>query len=154
MIGIVYKKQYHDPQWLKDIVQEYLKPKSLNLCCGMSKFGDVRIDIDPKVNPDIVMDMWDITKHFDRASFDSIYCDPVWESIPIKKRYGFMWLLRDLLKSDGILIWNCNWAFPNLKGFKLIYNQYNHSKYPGTITCTMVYKKINCQLEEFIDENH
>jgi len=148
---MVYKKEYKDPQWLKDIVKEYLKPKSLNLCCGMSKFGDVRVDIDPKVKPDVVADMWDINKMFDRASFDSIYCDPVWEAIPIKKRYKLMWIIRDLLKADGIFIWNCNWGFPNLKGYKLIFNHYNHSKYPGTITCTMVYKKINAQIEEYIN---
>ena len=76
---MTYKESYKDPQWLKDIIKEYLKPKSLNMCCGMSPFGDVRVDIDPKVKPDMVADMWDMNELFDRASFDSIYCDPVWD---------------------------------------------------------------------------
>ena len=48
---MTYKKEYKDPKWLTEIVNTYLKPKSLNLCCGISQIGDVRVDIDPFVNP-------------------------------------------------------------------------------------------------------
>jgi len=160
----MYKQEYHDPEWLKDIVKKYLKSKSLNLCCGKSQFGDIRVDSDPSVNPDVVCDMWNLP--FKRAEFNSIYCDPVWEKIPRKQSFQFMYMLKGLLKANGYLIWNSTWAFlgqnelgnngicnkthsrSRIKGLKTIAALYWHSRFGGIIV-TIVYQKINTQLEEF-----
>ena len=151
---MTYKESYHDPEWLQEIVKKYLKSKSLNLCCGQSRFGDVRADNDPNVKPDVECDIFDLP--FERAEFDSIYCDPVWEEPRfwcgfkgMKNKYMFLCNLRDLLKTNGVLIWNCNWAYDYIKGLKTIYRKYNHSRVSGLVTCTMVYKRVNGQLEEY-----
>lgn len=46
----------------------------LNFPCGESILGDVRVDIDPSVNPDIIADLDSIP--FGDGSYDTVYCDP------------------------------------------------------------------------------
>ena len=48
----MFKKKYRDPKWLTEYVKKYMKGYSLNLCCGMSELGSVRVDIDSKVKND------------------------------------------------------------------------------------------------------
>lgn len=143
----MYRKQYCDPKWLTEFVNKYIKSLSLNLCCGKSQIGDVKADIDSKVKPDIICDMWELP--FKRASFDSIYCDPEWHNISLWNRKRLLYLLRDYLKRDGFLIWNCSWGFlklPNLKTLDYIYHNGNRF---GSITITIVYQKINAQIDEY-----
>lgn len=47
---------------------------SLNICCGMSKVGTVRADLDRGVRPDIICDIKN--PPFKADSFDTVICDP------------------------------------------------------------------------------
>ena len=58
-------------QWIES---ELLTGKTLNLCCGDSHIGDVRADIDPERDPDVVCDIHDLP--FQEQSFDTVYVDP------------------------------------------------------------------------------
>lgn len=56
------------------IERELLEGDVLNFPCGESMVGDVRADIDPSVNPDVIADLED--PPFEDGSFDTVYCDP------------------------------------------------------------------------------
>jgi len=70
-----YQPNWADSQdtsrWLK---RELFTGEVLNFPCGKSTLGDVRADIDPSVNPDVIADIQD--NPFDDGSFDTVYCDP------------------------------------------------------------------------------
>lgn len=58
-------------QWLRD---EVFVGRTLNFPCGNSPLGDVRADVDPAVEPDVVADLYE--PPFEERSFDTVYCDP------------------------------------------------------------------------------
>lgn len=147
----MYKKMYRDPKWLTEYVKKYLKGYSLNLCCGMSELGSVRVDIDPKVNPNIIADMWDLP--FKRATFDSIYCDPIWSDFKLPNKHRFIYSLFELLKGGGYLIWNCNWAYLVLgRNTKIVDIHYHHHFRHGNVYATVVYKRPYQQIDEWIKQ--
>ena len=67
--------------WLRTKVKGF----TLNICCGKSKVGNVKADIDKSVKPDIVCDV----KHlpFRLLCFDTIVCDP-----PFSMYNRFKWM--------------------------------------------------------------
>jgi hypothetical protein len=50
--------------------------KTLHVCCGMSKLGDVRLDRDPGHYPDIVCDAANMRGVVADDGFDTVLCDP------------------------------------------------------------------------------
>ena len=50
--------------------------QSLNICCGQSRLGDVRIDLDEKHNPDVQMDYTDVFNEFGECCTDTVIFDP------------------------------------------------------------------------------
>lgn len=61
--------------------------RTLNVCCGMSKVGEVRVDIDPNTNRTQMGDLFDLG--FATRSFDTVICDP-----PFQYFNRFKWLLK------------------------------------------------------------
>ena len=51
--------------------------RSLNVCCGMSEVGDVRVDIDANTNRTQEGDLFNLK--FPPLSFDTVICDPPFE---------------------------------------------------------------------------
>ena len=64
------------PKSIESFLKDQLIGRSLHVCCGLSKLGDVRVDLDPAVEPDIVCDAADMSAHFKDDSFDTVLCDP------------------------------------------------------------------------------
>ena len=62
------------PEEVEEVLQTLLLPPSLHVCCGRSRLGDVRFDIDQKVRPTVVGDAARLP--FDSESFCSVLCDP------------------------------------------------------------------------------
>lgn len=62
------------PSEVEEFIKSQLIGKTLHLCCGKSVIGDVRVDIDDKVNPTI----WgDATKiEYGPMSYDTVLADP------------------------------------------------------------------------------
>lgn len=60
--------------------------RTLNVCCGMSRVGEVRVDLDPKSNRTQEGDLHEL--NFPRASFDTVICDP-----PFSFYNRFRWIL-------------------------------------------------------------
>lgn len=71
----VYRPEWADSEeitrWLE---REMFEGSVLNFPSGTSRVGDVRADVDPSVDPDIVADI--NAPPFEDDSFDTVYCDP------------------------------------------------------------------------------
>jgi len=58
---------------------------TLNICCGKDRTGNVRVDLDSNVQPDIIADVR--YPPFKNDSFDTVICDP-----PFSMYSRFKWL--------------------------------------------------------------
>ena len=104
-----YKKEWSDIPEVAIRVKKMLYGYTLNMPCGMSRYGIINVDADKKVKPDIICDMFN--PPFKRSLFDSIYCDPPWNQ-NIFNRYKLARTLRDLIKPNGLIILNASWLLP------------------------------------------
>jgi hypothetical protein len=62
------------PEQISMVLNSLLIPKSLHVCCGYSQLGDVRVDLNIEMNPDVIVDASQLP--FKNESFESILCDP------------------------------------------------------------------------------
>ena len=62
------------PQAVESVLQGLLIPTSLHVCSGHSQLGDMRVDSDRAVSPDVVGDAARLP--FADQSFNSVLCDP------------------------------------------------------------------------------
>ena len=139
----LYKKNWRDPSEIEDIVKKYNHGFVLNMPCGESKVGHVRADVDPKVKPDIICDMFN--PPFKRSSFDMIYSDPPW-NINIFKRRKLAIALTNLLKPiTGHLVFNCDWILMN-KVLQLKDIYFITSSNFGSISAITTYFKPNKEI--------
>jgi len=61
----------------EDFIDLLLRPRTLHVCCGHSQLGDVRLDNDPEVTPDVVADAAALP--FDADAFQTVLCDPPYQ---------------------------------------------------------------------------
>jgi hypothetical protein len=62
------------PSAVEDFLKTQFIGRTLHVCCGKSLLGDVRFDIDPDNNPDVIGDASKMD--FADSSFDTVLCDP------------------------------------------------------------------------------
>jgi len=109
-------------EWLLDLALEILNKKDakiLNLFCGMNKLG-FRVDIKTDVNPDLLCDAHELTKHLEQK-FDIVLADPPYSNEEAKEIYGTpklhykQWTAEadKLLNPGGLLIIYHKYVMPN-----------------------------------------
>ena len=64
------------PESIGAVLEGLLVGRTLHVCCGESRLGDVRLDLDPAHEPDIVADAAEWLSGADPESFDTVLCDP------------------------------------------------------------------------------
>lgn len=70
-----WRAEWADPTDVRHwIDRELLEGYSANVCCGQSFIGDVRVDVDPDHDPDVVADVHNLP--FSDGEFDTVYVDP------------------------------------------------------------------------------
>lgn len=111
-----YKKAWSFPERTEKFIKSKSSGKILHVCCGSSKFGDVRIDIEPQDKGVIKADIFHLP--IKEQSFDTVICDPPWH-IPYHLRTKIHYELRDACKMGGIIIFNAPWV-PNIKHCRLL----------------------------------
>jgi len=95
--------------------------RTLHVCCGKSKLGDVRVDIKPQAEGVITMDYRKL--EFPDMSFDTVICDPPWFKADrfavIKGNPSLRWLLelKRVAKKRIIIIHH---HFFTIRNFKLV----------------------------------
>lgn len=115
----------HCEKWLLELAGDMLGTSNydlLSLFCGMCEFG-TRVDLNPEVNPDIMVDVHDISSHFAEGfKFDVILADPPYSDEEAKELYGDLPKLNykkwtgeadKLLRPRGLLIVYHKYVMPN-----------------------------------------
>lgn len=107
----VKKKLWNDS--IEDILQSLFVGKTLHVCCGKSRLGDVRLDLDPNNNPDIICDASNMKHFVADDEFETVLCDPPYNG-------QFQWnhnLLAELSRVASKRIIFQHWFIPaNPKG--------------------------------------
>jgi hypothetical protein len=107
--GTRHLYKVHKVLWPEEVEQHIstlLIPRSLHVCCGKSKLGDVRVDLDPANEPDIICDANKLP--FEDESFESVLCDPPYNG-------KFQWnhdLLKELSRVASKRIIFQHWFIP------------------------------------------
>lgn len=153
--NLEFKECYTFPSSVEDhilnIIKNYQRKldktiRVLHAPSGKSQLGKnekniqmTNFDIDETVNPDVVGDIYKLTDHFERNSFDVVLSDPIWieekrckcrncgemtayknpKGVPYPKRRFISYNLRDVLKINGLFMMNCLWN-PWVKGLSKI----------------------------------
>jgi len=86
-----------EPNWVwwaseEKLYYKLLRGFTLHVCCGKSQIGDVRVDADALLRPDVVADMFHLP--FKRHSFESAIIDPPWEEWDFR----YLYELKDIAK--------------------------------------------------------
>ncbi len=78
----------HCEGWLIALANDILgrEGKLLNVFCGMNKYG-LRVDINPEVKPDLLVDVHRLTEYIDER-FDIILADPPYSNEESRELYG------------------------------------------------------------------
>lgn len=85
--ALMLKANWIHTEEVEKWLQEIAIGRTLNVCCGMSKVGEVRVDIDPSSNRTEEGDMFNL--RFEPRSFDTVICDP-----PFSYYNHFKWILK------------------------------------------------------------
>ena len=96
------------PEDVERFVASLLIGRSLHVCCGKSKLGTVRLDIDPANSPDIVCDARDMSALVSNGEYETVLCDPPYNG-------DMQWnhdLLRELLRVASRRIIFQHWFIP------------------------------------------
>lgn len=108
----IQSKHTYEATWRQpEDVDRYLRTKAegrtLNLCCGQSPLGDVRVDADPQHDPDVKADMRNLP--FGDATFDTVLFDPPWKMGYYQRQTPFFEAVR-VTKPDGLILMNALWV--------------------------------------------
>ncbi len=94
------------PEAVEEFLSGLLKGRTLHLCCGESKLGDVRLDQDAAHSPDVIGDA--AHTEFKDRSFETVLCDPPYNG-------EFQWnhdLLSELARVANSRIVFQHWFIP------------------------------------------
>jgi ubiquinone/menaquinone biosynthesis C-methylase UbiE len=123
---------------ISEFVKSKIKGKSLNVPCGSSEIGDVRIDIDPNSKATEVGDMNKI--NYPDNSFDTVISDPIWKLNYYKRPRQFFELVR-VCKVGGLIIFNATWI-PTSKAVELKETYIRRSAQFGNVSVISVFEKV------------
>ena len=100
---------------VKKWVQRHCKGNILNLFAGKTKLhaNEVRVDIDPAVNPDYCCDAHDFVRTWNGKKFDTVILDPPYNVRKAREKYNGNWIgsftkikdiLPNIINNGGIVI--------------------------------------------------
>lgn len=64
------------PESIEDFLLTLFIGKTLHVCCGASRLGDVRLDLDKSHEPDIICDASNMKSVVAENEFETVLCDP------------------------------------------------------------------------------
>jgi len=83
------------------------RPGRLNSLVAGQAWEEVRLDIDPETQPDLIGSVCDLNSLFPPASFDAILCSHVLEHLYAHEVYPALVQFRQVLKPDGFALIMC-----------------------------------------------
>jgi hypothetical protein len=77
--GNVFHADYIHTDYFEYWLNNFTKDgRTLNVCCGFSEVGDVRLDISQESSRTEFGDLFDLSR-FQDQEFDYVYCDPLYK---------------------------------------------------------------------------
>ena len=111
---LLLKKSWLWESKVNDLLHSFELKPSINIPCGKSPLGDVRVDIDASVNPTQVSD---ILAYPIPRQFKTVFSDPPWK-LNYYKRFKWFFKCVDLCEVGGRIVYNALWI-PESKCVKL-----------------------------------
>jgi|GEM_PF-2530228 len=96
------------PEEIETFLRTLFVGRTLHVCCGKSRLGDVRFDADPANEPDMVGDAADMRATVPDASFETVLCDPPYNG---KMQWNHD-LLRELIRVASRRVIFQHWFLP------------------------------------------
>lgn len=93
---------------IEDFVKKRMKGYTLNVPCGKSKLGDIRLDADPSLSMREAYDFFNDELPFGNNVFDTVISDPPWK-IGHYFRPKLFFPLVEVCKVGGEIIYNATW---------------------------------------------
>ena len=135
---LTFKEAWTFPYVVEQRIAEFVSNhpgKWLHAPVGASKiakgpFGSgvdmLTLDINPKLNPDIICDVFKMSESIGRERFDGVISDPIWYTKEKNKTVGLAYpqrrflsyQVRDVLKPGGWFLFNGLWN-PIVKGLSI-----------------------------------
>lgn len=143
--GFVRKLQFRPAfTWedeIEDFVKERMKGYTLNVPCGTSKLGDIRLDVDPRMSMREAYDFFKDRIPYPKNTFDTVISDPPWK-IGHYFRPKLFFSLVDVCKVGGTIIYNATWI-PTSKYVKLKETYIRQSSQFSSVSILSVFEKIS-----------
>ena len=115
---LMFREAFLWEKEVEDFVKENVGGYSLNVPCGKSKIGDIRLDIDLKLSMREAYNMFKEKLPYDDNTFDTVISDPPWKMGHYFRPRIFFELVR-VVKIGGRIIYNATWI-PTSKYTKLV----------------------------------
>lgn len=131
---------------VEDLVRERMKGYVLNVPCGKSLLGDIRLDIDPNFTMSKVFDMFKEMLPYPNNTFDTVISDPPWKIGHCLRPRLFFELVR-VCKIGGKIIYNATWI-PSSKFTKCVETIIRQSVSFGNVSIISIHEKIGSCPEE------
>jgi hypothetical protein len=130
---------------IEDFVRDKASGWTLNMPCGESVIGDVRVDIEQKPN---VTHLFDIGNKvpFPCETFDTVISDPPW-NIPHFERMKWFFECVYMCKVGGMIIYNATWI-PESKAVLLDETWIRQSARFGNVSIISIFKKITNEYDK------
>ena len=125
---------------IEDFVKKKMKGYTLNVPCGMSKLGDIRLDLDPDLSMREAYDFFKDKLPYSDNTFDTVISDPPWK-IGHYFRPRLFFKLVEVCKIGGQIIYNATWV-PTSKYTKLKECWIRQSSQFSNVSIISVFEKI------------
>lgn len=125
---------------IEDFVRDNIHGYSLNVPCGKSKLGDVRLDLDAKLSMRGAFDFFKNNLPYEHNTFDTVISDPPWK-IGHYFRPRLFFRLVEVCKVGGTIIYNATWI-PTSKYVKLKKIYIRQSSQFSNVSVISLFEKI------------
>jgi len=137
---LLFREAFLWEKEIEDFVKERIKGYSLNVPCGKSSLGDIRLDIDHNLSMRGAFDFFKDELNYPDNTFDTIISDPPWK-IGHYFRPKLFFKLVEKCKIGGQIIYNATWI-PTSKYVKLKELWIRQSSQFSNVSIISVFEKI------------
>jgi len=132
-------KSWEWPDEVTDEVEALLEPgRTLNICAGANRLGDVKIDLDPKNASVQQGDMRQL--QFDDESFHNVIIDPPWKLGYYQRFRPFYEAVR-VCEVGGLIIYNATWI-PHSDQCELLDVYVRRDSHWGNVSVFSIFRRL------------
>lgn len=137
---LLFREAFVWEKEIEDFVRKMMSGYTLNVPCGKSKLGDVRLDIDANLSMKEAYNFFNEKIPYPDNTFDTVISDPPWH-IGHYFRPKLFFALVDVCKVGGTIIYNATWI-PTSKYVKLKELWIRQSSQFSNVSIISVFEKI------------